>query len=129
MIDRNCRYYRHHVEENYHLAICKMHPEKLYGVQDEDCENCPFNTVKKPKEDETVWSSGASESFSSISWKVDHYEVRVFIDNIAVTEYDKDFGTKESVLTYSNMLIKVLRGKNYRFTIKKIEIGVLENRY
>ena len=37
-------------EENYHLDMCRLHPEKLYGVEEKDCEWCLYCPDKEWQE-------------------------------------------------------------------------------
>ena len=45
-----CPYAYTEYEENYHLDMCRLHPEKLYGVKESDCEQCPQCSDKKWQE-------------------------------------------------------------------------------
>ena len=46
----NCPHIIPERDENYTLNMCLMHPEKIWGVTESDCEQCPICHDKKWQE-------------------------------------------------------------------------------
>lgn len=42
----DCPFLHFEKDENYILAMCELHPEKIYGVNDNDCLNCKHYSEK-----------------------------------------------------------------------------------
>lgn len=50
-LHQNCPYAYPERDENYTLIMCRLHPEKIWGVEEKDCEWCP----KCPDKDWQAW--------------------------------------------------------------------------
>lgn len=55
---RDCPYAYPERDENYTLNMCRLHPEKIWGVEEKDCEWCP----KCPDKDWQAWKHSLHET-------------------------------------------------------------------
>ena len=63
-------------EENYHLDMCRLHPEKLYGVEESDCEWCLYCPDKEWQEwKHSLHPSPEPTAVRPIYGSIERYEV------------------------------------------------------
>ena len=65
-------------EENYHLDMCRLHPEKLYGVEEKDCEWCLYCPDKEWQEwKHSLHPAPEPTAVRPIYGSIERYEVDV----------------------------------------------------
>lgn len=73
-------------DENYTLDMCDIHPEKIWGVSEKDCEKCPLC----PDKDWQAWKHSLHDRVSAVISDVEipdereWIDVRIFRDGTAI---------------------------------------------
>lgn len=119
MIHRDCIHHYYEKDENYHLDMCKKHPEMIWGVDSFTCEGCTSyisRNYEKPLKQIPVNLTP--------SYKTLRYEVKIFFADEKNLLQKKIFYTEKSVLEY----IADIREKHplYDYSVYRVDQMVID---
>ncbi len=117
MIYKDCVNHYYDTDENYHLDMCKKHPEMIWGIDSFMCEGCTSYVPEYRVASEEFHQ--VSSKMTSPTYKTLRYEVKVFFTDEKNLIYKKIFYSETSVLNY----ISELRKNNplYDYSVYKIQ--------
>ena len=122
MIYKDCVNHYYDTDENYHLDMCKNHPDALWEIDSFTCEGCISYVPEYRVASEGFYQ--VSSKLTSPTYKTLRYEVKVFFADEKNLIYKKIFYSETSVLNY----ISELRKNNplYDYSAYRIDQMVID---